>query len=72
LRAVPSLDAHPLPVLLDAGVHVTINSDDPAYFGGYIAANYHAVADAFGLGEPDLRALAEASLAACFPWAQAI
>jgi adenosine deaminase len=68
LRAVPSLTAHPLPVLLDAGVHVTINSDDPAYFGGYVADNYRAVADAFGLGEAALRSLAEASLAASFPW----
>jgi adenine deaminase len=59
--------AHPLPVLLDAGVHVTINSDDLAYFGGYVADNYRAVADAFGLGEPDLRSLAAASMAACFP-----
>jgi adenosine deaminase len=68
LQAVPSLVAHPLSVLLDAGVHVTINSDGPAYFGGYVAANYRAVADAFGRGEPDLRSLAAASLAACFPW----
>jgi adenosine deaminase len=67
LRAVPSLAAHPLPVLLDAGVHVTINSDDPAYFGGYVADNYRAVTGAFGLGQADLRSLAEASLAACFP-----
>ncbi|HTU72843.1 MAG TPA: adenosine deaminase [Trebonia sp.] len=66
LKAVPSLAAHPLPVLLDAGVHVTVNSDDPAYFGGYIADNYRAVAGAFGLGEADVRSLAEASLAACF------
>jgi adenosine deaminase len=48
-------------------VHVTINSEDPAYFGGYVADNYRAVADAFGLGEPDLRSLAAASMAACFP-----
>jgi adenosine deaminase len=67
LRAVPSLAAHPLPVFLDAGVRVTINSDDPAYFGGYVADNYRAVADAFGLGQADLRSLAETSLAACFP-----
>jgi adenine deaminase len=66
LRAVPTLAAHPLPVLLDAGVRVTVNSDDPAYFGGYIADNYRAVADTFGLSEAGLRSLAEASLAACF------
>ena len=33
----------------------------------YVADNYRAVADAFGLGEPDLRSLAAASMAACFP-----
>ena len=71
LRAVPTLAAHPLPVLLDAGVHVTINSDDPAYFGGYVADNYRAVGDVFGLGHADLRSLADASVAACFPIAEA-
>ena len=54
LRVVPDLAAHPLPRLLDAGVRVTINSDDPAYFGGYVADNYVAVAEAFGLSEADL------------------
>ena len=46
LRVVPDLAAHPLPRLLDAGVRVTINSDDPAYFGAYVADNYVAVAQA--------------------------
>jgi len=71
LRAVPSLAAHPLPVLLDAGVHVTINSDDPAYFGGYVADNYRSVADTFGLGHTDLQSLAQASVDACFPMTEA-
>jgi len=66
LRAVPDLAGHPLPRLLDAGVTVTINSDDPAYFGGYVADNYVAVAEAFGLSEADLAALARASLEASF------
>ncbi len=57
---------HPLPRLLDAGVRVTINSDDPAYFGGYVADNHVAVAEAFGLSEADLSALARASLDAAF------
>ena len=47
-----------------AGVLVTINSDDPAYFGGYVNANYRAVQDAFDLTTPDLAALAKASFAA--------
>ena len=66
LRVVPDLTDHPLPRLLDAGVHVTINSDDPAYFGGYVGENYAAVAQAFSLTEDDLAGLAQASLAAAF------
>ncbi len=66
LRVVPDMTAHPLPRLLDAGVLVTINSDDPAYFGGYVADNYLAVAQAFDLSENDLSALAQASLEAAF------
>ena len=49
LRCVPTIAAHPLPTLLDAGVNVTINSDDPAYFGGYVADNYLAIASGLGL-----------------------
>jgi adenosine deaminase len=55
---------HPLPALLDAGVKVTVNSDDPAYFGGYVADNYLALATGLGLGLTDLTALAENSVAA--------
>jgi adenosine deaminase len=67
LKVVPDLASHPLPRLLDAGVRVTVNSDDPAYFGGYVAENYLALAEACGLSEADLAALAHASLEACFP-----
>ena len=49
LNVVPGLGEHPLPVLLDAGVLVTINSDDPAYFRSYLEENYVAVAEAFDL-----------------------
>lgn len=66
LQVVPDLSAHPLPRLLDAGVRVTLNSDDPAYFGGYVADNYLACAEAFGWSEADLAALAQASLDAAF------
>jgi adenosine deaminase len=45
LQVVSNLRQLPIRQLLDAGVPVTINSDDPAYFGGYIAANYRALAD---------------------------
>jgi adenosine deaminase len=65
LRCVPTMAAHPLPALLDAGVKVTVNSDDPAYFGGYIGDNYLALASGLGLGLSDLAALAANSLDAC-------
>ncbi len=52
---------HPVSRLIDAGVLVTINSDDPAYFGGYVNANYRAVQEAFDLTTSDLAALAKAS-----------
>ena len=66
LKVVPDLTAHPLPRLLDAGVRVTVNSDDPAYFGGYVADNYLALAEAFAMSEADVAALAQASLDAAF------
>ena len=40
LKVVPSVAAHPLARMLEAGVHATVNSDDPAYFGGYVDDNY--------------------------------
>ena len=66
LRCVDSLARHPLPALLDAGVLVTLNSDDPAYFGGYVADNYLAVHEALGLDLDALAALAQNSLLASF------
>lgn len=64
LQVTPDLSLHPLKRLLDAGVVVTVNSDDPAYFGGYLVDNYMAIAGALGLDERDIRALAENSLRA--------
>jgi adenosine deaminase len=58
LRVVPSMDRSPVKKLLDAGVAVTINSDDPAYFGGYVGDNYRAIATALRLGADDLVRLA--------------
>ena len=49
LGVVGALAEHPLKRLLDAGVAVTVNSDDPAYFGGYLVDNYLAAAAALGL-----------------------
>lgn len=66
LRVVPSIAEHPLRRLMDAGLVVTINSDDPAYFGGYLTDNYVAIIEPFGLTAADLAALAEASFEASF------
>ena len=57
---------HNLGRLLDAGLCVTINSDDPAYFGGYLLDNYVAAACALGLSRPDLQRLAANSIQASF------
>ena len=66
LRVVPDLRAHPLKRMLDLGLLATVNSDDPAYFGGYVNDNLAAVAAALELGEAELAAVAENSLQAAF------
>ncbi|MFJ4982856.1 adenosine deaminase [Streptomyces sp. NPDC088732] len=66
LRCVPALAEHPLPAMLDAGLLVTVNSDDPAYFGGYAGDNFDALRDALGLDEDTLRRLARNSFHAAF------
>jgi adenosine deaminase len=66
LRVVDRLEEHNLKRLLERGVKVTVNSDDPAYFGGYVCANYEEAAIALGLDRDDLVALARNSLEASF------
>lgn len=66
LKAVPSLSAHPLPAMLAAGLAVCINSDDPAYFGGYLGENLAAVRAAFGLTGEQLATLSANSIQASF------
>jgi adenosine deaminase len=66
LRCVPDLAAHPLRRMLDAGLVVTVNSDDPAYFGGYLHDNTAAVSAALGLTGADRRRLAANSFRASF------
>ncbi|MEU2558565.1 adenosine deaminase [Streptomyces longispororuber] len=66
LRAVDVLEEHPLPRMMDAGLLCTVNSDDPAYFGGYVEDNFAAVRRALGLGEERLRELARNSFEAAF------
>ena len=51
---------------MDAGVLVTVNSDDPSYFGGYVVANYLAIAEALDLSRDDVVQLATNSIEAAF------
>ncbi|MCY3656363.1 MAG: adenosine deaminase [Chloroflexi bacterium] len=66
LRVVDRLEDHNLKRLLDAGVRVLINSDDPAYFGGYIGQNYIETAEALGLTREDVVTIARNSIEATF------
>jgi adenosine deaminase len=66
LRCVDRLADHPLRRMLDAGLLVTVNSDDPAYFGGYLHDNMTAVSRALGLTADDRRRLARNSFRASF------
>ena len=66
LRVFPSLEAHNLRRLLARGLCVTINSDDPAYFGGYINENFLATHHALGLTRDEIHRLARNSFEASF------
>jgi adenosine deaminase len=66
LRVCDTLRVHPLRRMLDAGLVATVNSDDPAYFGGYIGENYAAVAAALQLDAVALVSLARNSFEASF------
>lgn len=66
LRVFDRIEDHNLKKLLDAGLMATVNSDDPAYFGGYLGDNWQAVARALPLTEADLVRLARNSFAASF------
>jgi adenosine deaminase len=66
LRTVPVLADHPILRLDAAGVPVTVNSDDPAYFGGYIGDNFVALRDALGLTTAQAERFARTSIAASF------
>ena len=66
LCVIDKLAASPVKRMLDLGLKATINSDDPAYFGGYINANFHAVAEALDLSEAEIVRLAENSFTGSF------
>ncbi|SCB25735.1 adenosine deaminase [Cupriavidus alkaliphilus] len=66
LKVYPDLRDHPLKRMLDAGVAITLHSDDPAYFGGYMNANWEATFDALPLDAADAHKLARNSFEASF------
>ncbi len=66
LRVVDDLAAHPIRRMLDLGLLATVNSDDPAYFGGYINENFRRVAEAVDLSPAEIETLARNSFDASF------
>ncbi len=66
LCVVSDMQHHPLPQMLAAGMKVTINSDDPAYFGGYLNENYAAISNILGNDKKLLALLARNSFSAAF------
>ena len=66
LCVVKNLRDHPVPQMLRRGLHVTLNSDDPAYFGGYVNDNYVALAKAVGLTREQLTQIAINSFEGAF------
>jgi adenosine deaminase len=66
LRVFDTLEQHNLKRLLDAGLCVTVNSDDPAYFGGYIGENFLRCQQALDLDADDIHALAKNAFTASF------
>ncbi|PLW76886.1 adenosine deaminase [Cohaesibacter celericrescens] len=66
LKGIPTLGHSPVKRAMDAGLLVTVNSDDPSYFGGYLNDNYRAIHQALDLSEKDIIKLAKNSFAASF------
>jgi len=66
LQVIQNMEEHPLKKMLHKGLVVTVNSDDPAYFGGYINENFKAVADALLLNKEELAQLARNSFEGSF------
>jgi len=66
LKIFPNMADHPIKRLMDAGVFVTVNSDDPSLFHGNVVDNYIQVADTFNLTADDIEKLARNSFMAAF------
>jgi len=70
LQVVKALADHPLKRMLDHGLFVTLNSDDPAYFGGYVTENYSAVQQALGLNRSEIEQIGRNGFSASFMTAE--
>jgi len=66
LCVVKEMRAHPIRKMLDLGLRATVNSDDPAYFGGHVMANFKAVIEALDLDAENIRTLIKNSFAGSF------
>ena len=66
LCVVNEMAHHPMKVMLEAGLKATVNSDDPAYFGGYVNDNFSAIIDALDLSAEQIQTLAYNSFAGSF------
>jgi len=66
LRVIDKLENHPLKTMMDKNLLITINSDDPAYFGGHLNDNYYKIAKALNLSKSDIYQLAKNSFTASF------
>ena len=66
LRAVDTMADHPLPAMLEAGLKVSVHSDDPAYFGGYMDANFASLIQTFNFSTEQLAQLARNSFESSF------
>ena len=66
LCVVDDIKNHPLKRMMDAGLKVTVNSDDPSYFGGYMNDNFNAVAEALDLSRTELGRIARNGFEAAY------
>jgi adenosine deaminase len=66
LKIVERVEDHPIKEMMGLGLLVSVNSDDPSYFGGYVLDNYSAIAGVFGLSSVDLADLARNSIQSSF------
>jgi adenosine deaminase len=66
LGIYPTYEEHPLPRLMDAGVRVTLGSDDPPYFGASIGGEYAVCRDRLGFDDETLRGITRTAIEAAF------